>query len=132
MRVSGCGGTACLLGGQPGIKRAAGDPSAAAPIALRWRGTAAKTMMKFPATGRPRPEIDAALAAMAQGDADWRGGRVPLFVFGGGAEVSDVGRAAFNAYFTENALGGSRAFPSVKRMETEIIAMGLDLFHGAC
>lgn len=85
--------------------------------------------MKFPAAGRARPEIDAALAAMASGDADWRNGRVPLFVFGAGQEVSDVGRAAFNAFFTENALGGSRAFPSVKRMEGEVVAMALDLFQ---
>ncbi len=85
--------------------------------------------MIFPATGRPRTEIDAALAAMSDGDADWRGGRVPLFVFGAGQEVSDVGRAAFNTFFNENALGGSRAFPSVKRMEGEVVAMALDLFH---
>ena len=85
--------------------------------------------MKFPATGRPRVEIDAALAAMTTSDADWRGGRVPLFVFGAGQDVSDVGRSAFNAFFTENALGGSRAFPSVKRMEGEVVAMGLDLFN---
>ena len=85
--------------------------------------------MKFPQSGRPRAEIEAALDAMATGDADWRGGRVPLFVFGAGAEVAEVGRAAFNRFFTENALGGARAFPSLKRMETEIVAMGLDLFH---
>ena len=85
--------------------------------------------MKFPATGRPRTEIDAALAAMTANDADWRGGRVPLFVFGAGQDVLDVGRSAFNAFFTENALGGSRAFPSVKRMEGEVVAMGLDLFN---
>lgn len=85
--------------------------------------------MHFPHSGRPRAEIDAALDAMAAGDADWRGGRVPLFVFGAGADVADVGRAAFNRFFTENALGGARAFPSLKRMEAEVVAMGLDLFH---
>lgn len=85
--------------------------------------------MQFPDTGRPRQEIDAALSAMAQGDADWRGGRVPLYVFGAGADVAEVGRSAFNAYFTENALGGTRAFPSIKRMENEVVAMALDLFH---
>ena len=85
--------------------------------------------IQFPKTGRSRAEIDAALLAMAQGDADWRGGRVPLYVFGATAEVAEVGRAAFNAYFTENALGGRRAFPSLRRMEDEVIAMALDLFH---
>ena len=61
----------------------------------------------FPENGRSRAEIQAALDAMAEGDADWRGGRVPLYVFGATAEVAEVGRAAFNAYFTENALGGA-------------------------
>lgn len=84
--------------------------------------------MTFPKGGRTRAEIDDALAAMAAGDADWRGGRVPLYVFGAGPEVADVGRSAFNAYFTENALGGRRAFPSLRRMEDEVVAMGLDLF----
>ena len=83
----------------------------------------------FPESGRSRAEIDAALAAMAQGDADWRAGRVPLYVFGATPEVAEVGRAAFNAYFTENALGGRRAFPSLRRMEDEVVAMALDLFH---
>ena len=32
-------------------------------------------------------------------------------------------------YFTENALGGSRAFGSPLRMEQEVVAMCLDLFH---
>jgi len=86
-------------------------------------------VIPFPQTGRSRAEIDAAMAAMAQGDADWRGGRVPLYVFGATPEVAEVGRAAFNAYFTENALGGRRAFPSLRRMEEEVVGMALDLFH---
>lgn len=83
----------------------------------------------FPRTGQPRARIEETLAAMAAGDADWRNGRVPLYVFGAGAEVAEMGRAAFNAYFTENALGGRRAFPSLRRMEDEVVSMGLDLFH---
>lgn len=83
----------------------------------------------FPEAGRSRAEIDAALAAMKEGDADWRGGRVPLYVFGATDDVAQVGRAAFNAFFTENALGGKRAFPSLRRMEEEVVGMGLDLFH---
>lgn len=90
---------------------------------MAWPG------IPFPRTGQPRERIEEALAAMAAGDADWRDGRVPLYVFGAGAEVAEVGRAAFNAYFTENALGGRRAFPSLRRMEDEVVSMGLDLFH---
>lgn len=83
----------------------------------------------FPASGLPRAEVDALLDEMAAGDADWRGGRVPLFVFGATPDVAEVGRAAFNRFFTENALGGKRAFPGLRRMEEEVVAMALDLFH---
>ena len=85
--------------------------------------------MKFPARGVAQSAIDAALAEMAKADADWRGGRVPLFVFGATPEVAEVGRSAFMAYFTENALGAKRAFGSLKKMEEEIVSMCLDLFH---
>lgn len=84
----------------------------------------------FPEQGRGRGDIAGALDAMARSDADWRGGRVPLYVFGATPEVAEVGRDAFFRYFTENALGAKRAFGSLKRMEDEVVAMALDLFHG--
>ena len=71
----------------------------------------------------------AELATMQGGDADWRSGRVPLYVFSGPPDVLEIGRAAFNAFFTENALGARRAFPSLARMEREVVGMGLDLFN---
>ncbi len=68
--------------------------------------------MLFPTQGRPHGEIAVALTQMREKDADWRGGRVPLFVFGALPEVADVGRDAFMTYFSENALGARRAFKS--------------------
>jgi len=91
---------------------------------------------KFPATGRDQSEVLEALAALKENDADWLRGRVPLFVFKGSDAASTIAQDAFNQYFTENALGRTRAFPSLKRMEDDIISMALDLFHapvpGAC
>lgn len=84
---------------------------------------------RFPDGGMPRGEVMQALEAMKTGDADWQGGRVPLFVFKGSDGAGDIARDAFFMYFTENALGRTRAFPSLQRMEDEIIAMALDLFH---
>jgi glutamate/tyrosine decarboxylase-like PLP-dependent enzyme len=40
-----------------------------------------------------------------------------------------MGRSAFFEFFTENALGGRRAFPSVKSMEDEVVDMALNLFN---
>jgi glutamate/tyrosine decarboxylase-like PLP-dependent enzyme len=82
----------------------------------------------FPDQGRPREAILADLARRAGGDVDWRGGRVPLYVFGATEEVAAIGRDAYMAFFTENALGARRAFPSLREMEEEVVAMALDLF----
>ena len=86
--------------------------------------------MKFPTQGQPADRIAALLDAMKATDANWRAGRVPLYVFGATPGVAEVGRDAFMAFFSENALGAKRAFTSLKRMEEEVIAMALDLFHG--
>ena len=85
--------------------------------------------MKFPETGQPADRIAALLDTMKATDANWREGRVPLYVFGATPGVAEVGRDAFMAFFTENALGAKRAFTSLKRMEEEVIAMALNLFH---
>jgi glutamate/tyrosine decarboxylase-like PLP-dependent enzyme len=83
----------------------------------------------LPTKGTPKEEILAELREMKSGDADWRGGRSPMYIFKATDELSDVGQAAFMEFFTENALGGRRAFHSVKRMEDEVVAMALSLFH---
>ena len=84
--------------------------------------------IRFEDAGRPRADVMAALEDMRGGDADWKGGRVPLYVFSGPPAVQALGRDAFNAYFTENALGARRAFPSLLQMEQGVVGMGLDLF----
>jgi sphinganine-1-phosphate aldolase len=84
---------------------------------------------QFPAKGSSRRDVLEALSSMKAGDADWQGGRVPLFVFKGSDKATDISQAAFNLYFSENALGRARAFPSLQRMEDDIVAMALDLFH---
>ncbi len=83
----------------------------------------------FPDKGLDQNDVMHTLEAMKAGDADWQGGRVPLFVFKGSDSATEIARDAFFMYFTENALGRARAFPSLQRMEDEIIAMALDLFH---
>lgn len=83
----------------------------------------------FENEGMPRDNVIAALETMRATDADWRGGRVPLYVFTGPREAHDIGQAAYNLFFTENALGARRAFPSLARMEQEVVGMGLDLLH---
>lgn len=83
----------------------------------------------LPAAGLSRAEIFARMKALSADDIDWRRGRVPLYVFKANDEIAALGRDAFLQYFTENGLGGGRAFFGLKRMEDEIVAMGLTLFH---
>ena len=85
--------------------------------------------MKFPERGRSFEDVLGELRGFKAGDCDWQRGRTPLYVFKASEEVYEVGRAAFFEYFNENALGARRAFPSVKRMEEEVVAMALDLFR---
>ena len=83
----------------------------------------------LPQAGRSREEILAELRAMKAGDSDWKNGRVPLYVFKASDGVSEIGRDAFMEFFTENALGARRAFPSVRRMEEEVVGIALNLFQ---
>ena len=83
----------------------------------------------LPAVGLSRGEIFARMKALSADDIDWRHGRVPLYVFKASDEIAALGRDAFVEFFTENGLGGKRAFFGLKRMEDEIVAMGLSLFH---
>lgn len=84
--------------------------------------------MTLPAAGRSHGDILAQMRDLKGGDVDWKNGRAPLYVFKATDDVYEVGRAGFMEYFSENALGARRAFPSVKRMEDEIVEMTLDLF----
>ena len=85
--------------------------------------------MTMPEHGRPQADILAEMRARKGGDTDWMHGRSPLYVFKADEPLYEMGRAAFFEYFSENALGAGRAFPSVKQMESEVVAMALGLFN---
>lgn len=84
----------------------------------------------MPKTGRPQAAVLDALRELKSMDVDWQRGRAPLYVFDAGQDVYEMGRAAFLEFFKENALGRARAFHSVKKMEDEVIEMGLGLLRG--
>lgn len=84
---------------------------------------------QFPSGGKGWETLQAEMAQRAGGDIDWRRGRAPLFVFHNDNETYDIGRKAFFEYFSENALGGSRAFFGIGQMEREVLDYGLSLFN---
>ena len=85
--------------------------------------------MKMPKMGRPWDDIKTDLLDRGSGDAKWRDGKTAVYVFNAGDEIANVQKEAYTAYMSENGLGPA-AFPSLAKMESEVISMALDLLHG--
>lgn len=83
----------------------------------------------FPRGGASWEEIEAAMDELANDDIDWRGGRTPLYVFHATDAAYDIGKHGFMKFFSENALGGKRAFFGLKKMEEDLIDFGLSLLN---
>ena len=72
---------------------------------------------------------------MGKDDARWRDLRTAVFVFHAGDDVLEVAKSAYAMYQSENGLGAGSAFPSLARMEADVVSIGLDLLNapdGAC
>ena len=85
---------------------------------------------RIPARGRPVDEILAELDARAAADTDWRGGRVFSLVYHAG-EAHEQLLARAHARFASANLLNPMAFPSLKRLEGELVEMTGRLFHCA-
>jgi glutamate/tyrosine decarboxylase-like PLP-dependent enzyme len=85
--------------------------------------------VKMPEKGRDWDVLQSEMLEMGSGDADWRHGRTAVYVFNAGEDVLRVAKEAYALYQSENALGPA-AFPSLRRMEDEVVSMGLGLLHG--
>ncbi len=83
----------------------------------------------FPTHGANWEALSSEMSARTSEDVDWRAGPTPLFVFFNDQDTYDIGRKAFFEFFTENALGGKRAFKSILSMETDVLDYGLSLFN---
>ncbi len=86
--------------------------------------------MRLPARGIPRPEVLAQLAAMKANDSDWEAGRVFSLVYNAGVDVMAIAGEAYLAFIAENGLSPF-AFPSLLKMETEVVAMTANLLGGS-
>lgn len=87
-------------------------------------------MTAFPRHGRPVDELVAELRASRGDDADWRHGRTFSLVYNpADPELERLLDAVAHEYLHENYLNPF-AFPSLLRMEQEVVGMAADLFHG--
>ncbi len=86
-------------------------------------------MTPLPTQGRSKTEVLDTMQAARDKDVRWREGRVFSLVFNAGDEVSDVLKDAYTLFFSENGLNPT-AFPSLKKFETEVVAMVAALLGG--
>ena len=85
--------------------------------------------MAFPLHGAPADELVAELGRMQEGDVAWRDGRVFTLVYDPGAEVHALAERAFTMFLHENGLN-TQAFPSIGRVQRELLGAVADLLHG--
>ncbi len=62
-------------------------------------------------------------------DINWREGKVWSLVYHANDEHTEMLKKAYTMFFSKNALSPI-AFPSLKKFETEVVSMGIDLFNG--
>ena len=85
--------------------------------------------MKIPDEGIAKEEIFKTLRSYKGKDLDWKSGRVMGFIYYPGEKAHDVIDEAYTMYLTENGLDPT-SFPSLLRLENEIVGMTADLLRG--
>ena len=85
--------------------------------------------MVLPRSGLSKDEVLSQLDEMRADDKDWRSGRVFGLVFHAGDDVEEVAREASTLFLSENGLN-PLAFPSIGRMQQDVVDIAADLFHG--
>ncbi len=79
-------------------------------------------LIHLPQHGLSRSTILAQMDAARAHDVHWRQGQVFSLVFDAGDEVNELAKTAYTTFFSENGLNPT-AFPSLRRFETEVVAM---------
>jgi sphinganine-1-phosphate aldolase len=85
--------------------------------------------MKIPDRGKSKKEILKTLQGYKQDDLDWRSGRVMGYVYYPGEKAEELINEAYVMYLPENGLD-PLTYPSLLRLENEIISMVADLLQG--
>jgi len=83
----------------------------------------------FPLSGTSRESLKSEMEEARLKDARWQDGKTFSMVFYPGDSVARVQEEAYREFFFENSLNPS-AFPSLRKFETEVVAMSADLVHG--
>jgi len=85
-------------------------------------------MATLPAHGRPWQELSTELDALKSGDFSWRDGRMFLYYYYLNEDLQKVQQNSYLSYWYENGMA-HKAFPSVEKLERDVIEIGLELMH---
>jgi glutamate/tyrosine decarboxylase-like PLP-dependent enzyme len=85
--------------------------------------------LPFPHDGKSKDEVLEAMRSARNHDVQWQKGRAFSLVYHAGKDVDDLIKEASLLFFSENGLNPT-AFPSLRKFETEIVAMTASLLGG--
>lgn len=85
--------------------------------------------ISLPVRGSSRKDVLARMRAARDHDLDWKQGRVFSLVYHVNEEIDSLLKEAYTLFFSENGLNPT-AFPSIKKFESEVIAMSASLLGG--
>ncbi len=85
--------------------------------------------MQIPEFGRSKEAILATLQAYKGRDMDWKNGKVWCYVYHPGEDPAEVTQQAYQMFLAENGLDPT-VFPSLWKLETEVVRMVINLLHG--
>lgn len=85
--------------------------------------------VRFPAEGQSKGAILKQMRTLRENDVRWQDGKVFGLVYDAGEAVNELLKEAHALFFSENGLNPT-AFPSLRRFETEVVGMALDLLGG--
>lgn len=85
-------------------------------------------MTGLPDRGVAWPDLLERLRGLKEGDYACHDGRLPVYVYHYTDELLRISQEAYTEFFTENALGAGKAFPSVLTLHNEVVGMAVDLF----
>ncbi len=85
--------------------------------------------LSLPSSGKSKNEVLDAMRTARDRDVQWQKGRAFSLVYHAGKDVDDLLKEASLLFFSENGLNPT-AFPSLRKFETEIVAMTAALLGG--
>jgi sphinganine-1-phosphate aldolase len=89
----------------------------------------ARPKVVLPEKGMTEKDLFNEMEDIRRDDMNWRNGKVWSLVYHATDEHTEMLKKAYTMFFSKNALS-PMAFPSLRKFETEVISMAIDLFHG--